>query len=332
MRSSRLRAMARDRARRAFAATLRCVPDRFFVPLRASFTSSAPSSVLHRVEWLMLMAARYRGVPAGIESFTLTDNPSIRIANADSFIVEWLYWFGERHGYEGATIRWWKDFCARSSSIVEFGANIGYYTVQGAAVAPGSRYCAVEPHPGAAALCRRNLVLNAINNVEVVEAAAVDTISSQTVELVLPGGRDHYRDAPCGGFVGVNAFHQSTEDRSSYSTTLVPAVPVSALITRETDLVKMDVEGQEHNLLCAVLDLLKDTRPTLFLELLDDTSSLRALIVKELMPAGYLCFVPTYRGLIPLKEADIPHVSLARNYGTRDIIITTLPGVAGREG
>ncbi len=93
------------------------------------------------------MVARYRGVPPEVGSFSLTDNSSVRIVNADSFIVEWLYWFGERYGYEAETVRWWKIFCLRSSNVVDFGANIGYYAIQGALVSPTVVYTAVEPPP-----------------------------------------------------------------------------------------------------------------------------------------------------------------------------------------
>lgn len=314
---------ARDRTRRALTATLRLIPDRSFAGLRTSFCSTPPTSFAHRVQEFLLRVARYRGLPPGLESFVLAGNPELRLANADSFIVEWLYWFGERYGYEPATIRWWKEFCASSSSIVELGANIGYYVIQGALVAPTARYIAVEPHPGCAEVARRNIALNGITNVEVVEAAAVDDPSSSTVELILPGGRDHYTDAPCSGFVGVNDFHHSAEDRSSYSAVTVPTVGISRLIDADTDLVKMDVEGQEHVLLRAVLAHLKTSRPTIFVELLDTTPNLRSLILEQLLPAGYHGFVPAMDELIPLSSAEIGAVSMVRDYGTRDIILTT---------
>lgn len=321
-RRTRLSAAARDRIRRALTAALRQIPDRLFAPLRTSFPSTDPTSTRHRLLESVLKAARYRGVPPEIETFLLPDNASIRIANADSFIVEWLYWFGERYGYEHSTIKWWKHFCASSSSILELGSNIGYYIVQGAPMNAQSHYVAVEPHPGCAALCRRNIELNAIVNAEVMEAAAVADLAKEAVELILPGGRDHYRGAPCSGFVGINEVHGSTEDRTMFSSVMVPAVSVSTLVDSSTDLIKMDVEGQEHVLLAAMLEFLKSSRPTVFVELLDDTSHLRALIVNELLPAGYRCLVPSLKGLIPLSEDRILNVSLVKDYGTRDVILT----------
>lgn len=158
---------------------------------------------------------------------------------------------------------------------------------------------------------------------EVVEAAVVPEVLSPTVSLVLPGGRDHYKEAPCTGFVGVNDVHHRAEDRSSFTSVTVPALGVGAVLRSGTDLVKMDVEGQEHALLSAVRDLLVDERPTIFVELLDGTSHLRSLIVDDLIPAGYQCFVPTADALVPLSAPQVSAVSLHEEHGTRDVILTS---------
>ncbi len=318
-----LASTVRDRGRRAVSAVLRRIPDETFAPLRMSLSSTAPASWTHWAQYSLLKVARYRGVPPHLNSFALPDNPSVRIANADSYIVERLYWLGEREGYEPATIHWWRKFCASSSHILEFGSNIGYYMIQGALAAPTAHFTAVEPHPGCAAVCRRNVDLNAIVNVQVVEAAAVADISTPTVELVLPGGRDHYTQAPCTGFIGVNDVHHAAEDRSSYSSITVPAVAVSSLVHADTDLIKMDVEGQEHILISAMLDQLRASHPTIFVELLETTPKLRSLILNELLPTGYRCFVPTMEALVPLSAAEISTISPAKDHGTRDIILTS---------
>lgn len=323
----RLRGAARDRARRLVTAGLRRVPDSAFAPLRASFLSSEPTSVRHHLQQAILKAARYRGVPTELDSFVLPDNPSVRLVNADSFLVEWLYWFGERYGYEPGTITWWKRFSASSSHILELGANVGYYVVQGARAGPQAHYVGVEPHPGCAAVCRRNIELNGLTNAEVVEAAAVPSPDSPSVELVLPGGRDHYTQAPATGFVGVNDVHHAAEDRTTYTSVTVPSIPVNDLLVDAVDLVKMDVEGQEHSLLSAALPRLLDLRPTLFVEVLETTPKLRSLILDRLLPAGYRCFVPTPDALVPLSADDLASVWIYKEYGTRDVVLTCLDAV-----
>lgn len=327
----RLKIVTRERVRRSLSAGLQRVPDRAFLPLRRSFTATSPGSAAYRVQRAALQAARYRGVPANIDSFDLVDNPAITIANADSFIVEWLYWFGERYGYEPGTITWWKRFCSSSSRILELGANIGYYAVQGALAAPEAHYVGVEPHPGCAAVFRRNLELNGITNAEVVEAAAVPGAESPSVELMLPGGRDHYTQAPCTGFVGVNDVHRDTEDRSTYTSVSVHSIPMRDLLADGTDLLKMDIEGQEHALMSAAVDRLLELRPTIFVEVLQTTPKLRSLILDELLPAGYRSFVPTPNSLVPLDEADLASIWIYEKYGTRDVVLTCLDPVPDAE-
>jgi len=323
-RLNRLRGTTRDRARRVVTAGLRRIPDSAFAPLRTSFPSSEPASARHHLQQSLLKAARYRGVPPDLDSFVLPDNPSVRLANADSFIVEWLYWFGERYGYEPGTITWWKRFCASSTHILELGANIGYYVIQGAQAGPQAHYVGVEPHPGCAAVCRRNIELNGITNAEVVEAAAVPGPDSPSVELVLPGGRDHYTQAPATGFVGVNDVHHAAEDRTTYTSVTVPSISINDLLVNGLDLVKMDVEGQEHALLSAALHRFLELRPTLFVEVLDTTPKLRALILDHLLPAGYRCYVPTPGALVPLSASNLASAWIYQEYATRDVVLTCL--------
>lgn len=322
MNASALESRLRHRGRRLVTAVVQQVPERVVAPLRHSFSRTDPSSLSHRLHNRALRVIRFRGVPSEVRSFTLADNPSISLVNADSFIVEWVYWFGERYGYEPGTVYWWRKFCATSASILELGANIGYATVQGAKVAPQARYRAVEPHPGCAEVCRQNLDLNGIENVEVVEAAAVAGPASEPVTLMLPGGRDHYHEAPATGFVGYNELHRRDEDMSSYTAVTVESVDLRQLLDQEPDLIKMDVEGQEHSLLSSIEEYLRDARPTIFLELLDDTPKLRALIVDVLLPEGYRAYVPTPGELVPLESTDLGSLSVLQAYNTRDIVLT----------
>lgn len=315
-------ALARSQCRKGLSAVLRAVPAETFAPLRRTFPASAPASFRHRAQRLALGVVRHRGVPAETESFALVDNPDVWMVNADSYVIERLYWFGESYGYEPEVVPWWREYCRRSSSILELGANIGYFTVQGAKTAPRARYVAVEPHPGCAEVCRRNLEVNGITNVEVVEAAAVAGIEGGSVCLVTPGStsRDHYQ-APCTGYVGRNEMHRDDPDHGSWGSLTVAAVPLAELLAG-VDLLKMDVEGQEHALLSSVAEELAVARPTMFVELLDDTPKLRAFIGELCALSGYRCFVPRADRLVPLAAADVPTVSLIRSFGTRDLILT----------
>lgn len=326
-----LRRRARTFCRQGLGAALRRIPDPAFRPLRESFPRTSPDSVQHRLQRRLLEVARHRGVPASTRSFPLVDNPEISLVNADSFVVERLYWFGEKYGYEPDGLRWWRYFCGRSSHILELGANVGYYSVQGARAAPSARYVAVEPHPGCAEVCRDNLRVNGISNVELVEAAAVADAGVTSVTLRMPGAlsHDHYVQAPCTAFVGRNELHKNDADDPTYTTFDVRAVEFRSLMAG-VDLLKMDVEGQEHVLLSSIEADLAAARPTMFVELLDDTPNLRTLIARLCGATDYTCFVATPDGLAGLAPGQIESVSLPTRFGTRDLILTCQEVPAGR--
>jgi FkbM family methyltransferase len=318
---------ARTAARITLSTALNLIPLEALQPLRRSYPNSPPGSSRERLQSLLLGVVRYRGVPRSVDSFALADNPEVKIACADSFVAERLYWFGEKKGYEPEVLRWWKDFCARSTNILELGTNIGYFAVQGALANPGARYTAVEPHPGAAASCRRNLELNGITSVTLLEAAAVADPSLSSVELHLPGvkTRDHYAEAPSGSFAGGNELHhQEVEDVASYPSITVEAQPLAGLLPG-VDLLKMDIEGQEHSLLSSVVDQLAASRPAMFLEVLEGTTRLRQLISELCDTLGYRLYVPTSTSLIPLEASELPGISLENRFQTKDLVMVCEP-------
>lgn len=314
-----VRTEIRSLGRQVITTGLQMVPARAFEPLRLAFPSLPESSIRHKAARQALELVRHRGLPTDMQSFVLTDNPDVAIVSGDSFIVERLYWFGEKKGYEPEVLHWWRHYCRKADRILELGANIGYFVVQGATANPSARYIAVEPYPGGAEMLRRNLVANRIANVEVVEAAAVPDGHVGKVQLLLPGGRDHYKDAPCTGFLASN--EAPREETRSLSSLWVSAVGIGEL-THDVKLIKLDIEGQEHGLLSAIFDYLVTSRPTIFVELLDDTPKLRSLIVELCTSTSYRCYIPQRDRLVPLATDRVTSISVEREYATRDIIIT----------
>lgn len=326
MKPGDLRTTVRSLGRRSLAATLRKVPAGAFEPVRRSLPGVPASTAGHEARRRVLELVRHRGVPRDLDSFRLLDNPRVAIANGDSFIVERLYWFGERNGYEPEVVRWWRHYCRRARKILEVGANIGYFAVQGALENPSAEYTAVEPHPGAAKLMQRNLSLNRIANVRIVEAAAVGDDAASPVELVLPRGRDHYDEAPCTGFLITSEAGHPTGRRST--SVSVPAIAMKDLAAG-VDLLKLDVEGQEHALLGSVEEYLASATPTMFVELLDGATRLRELIRALCESTSYRCLVPQMDALVPLESRELRSISIPERFGTRDIIVTRDDGESG---
>lgn len=308
----------RSGGRRLLSATLRRTPAALLEPLRRP-GPPIPGTMGERLRTFTLELARHRGIPDGVTSFPLLDRPEISFLNADSMVLQRLYWFGER-GYEPGLVAWWRYFCRFSEHILELGANVGYYTVQGARAAPDSAYVAVEPHPKAARICAANLGLNGLSHVSLIEAAAVATPTSAPLRLTVPR-RDHF-GVPTGSFLPGPTEIAGRKAKVALTAIDVPAVPFTSLLTG-VDLLKLDVEGQEYELLQAGRDQLVEQRPTIFLEVLGHTPRLRTLVAGLCSATGYSCYVPTPGGLVPLPASAIQSVALKQEYGTRDVILTT---------
>ena len=228
-----------------------------------------------------------------------------------------LYWLGEL-GWEPELMRWWRRLCAQSASIVELGANVGYYTVQGAVAAPGARYVAVEPHPTSLEVCRGNLDLNGVTSVELIQAAAVADSAVHSVPILVPAEQ---LATPTVAFVAGGSELPPDMARGVNATIDVPAVDVRSLVVG-ADLVKLDVEGQEHALLAAAREELLAGRPTIFVEMLPGTPQLRAVLADLCSTGGYRCYVPLDDGLVELGRDRIATVHLQREYRTNDVILS----------
>jgi FkbM family methyltransferase len=259
---------------------------------------------------------RRGGIPRAAETFRLADRPDLRFVNADSLVLQQLYWFGEQ-GWEPELLPWWRHFCRRASRIVELGTNVGYFAVQGAKAAPHARYIAVEPHPVSARVCRQNLALNGITSVEVLTVAAAADPALTTTQLVVPW--EQLR-TPTVAFMPVES--ELPEGMASRAATIidVPAIDVRSLLG-DVDLLKLDVEGQEHTLLSAGWPELQAHRPTIFVEVLPGTPRLRALLIRLCTELGYRCYAPARDRLIPLSVSEISTISPQREHGTNDLVL-----------
>jgi FkbM family methyltransferase len=304
--------------RRAAAGAVRRLP----VPVadRLRRPAAGPGPRGRRAHDALLGLLRRGGIPAGVTTFTLPDNPELRFVNAESLVLEQLYWFGER-GWEPQLLPWWRRCCGRAGAVLELGANVGYFTVQGARAGPQARYVAVEPYPASARVCRANLALNRVGSVELVTAAAVAGDDRPAVDLHVP--RDQLA-SPTVAFVAAGSELPGPMRRRLRQTVTVPAVDVRALLAG-TDLLKLDVEGQEHALLAAGREHLRTRRPTVFVEVLPGTARLRRLLAELCRDDGYHCYVPSADALVRLEAPDLLGARLLDRYGGQDVILSAEP-------
>jgi FkbM family methyltransferase len=201
--------------------------------------------------------------------------------------------------------------------VVELGANIGYFAVQGGRAAPGTRHVAVEPHPYSAEICRTHLALNSVTSVELIEAAAVDSPALASVALSVPADQ---QATPTIAFLADDSELPSELARDVDAVLDVPAINLRSLLDG-VDLIKLDVEGQEHVLLAAARDHLRAAHPTLFVEVLPGTTRLRALLADLCTSDGYRCFAASWEGLVEVAPERLATVRLMQEFGCQDVIL-----------
>ncbi|MBV8995827.1 MAG: FkbM family methyltransferase [Pseudonocardiales bacterium] len=316
-----MRSRLRGIEQRMMRAVVRRLPEPVADRLRTSLLAP-PTTPLGRLRHALLTALRHGGIPLTVRAFQLADNPARSFATADSLVLAQLYWFGEQ-GWEPELLPWWRYFCRRSSAILELGANVGYYVVQGMRAAPGVRYTAVEPHPTSLSLCRTNLGLNGITSVTLVAGAAVAGPAPGTARLLIPHGQ---LPAPTVAFLDSDSELPARMAGPVEAAIEVPTVDVRTLLDG-VDLLKIDVEGQEHALLAAADDHLRAHRPTVVIEVLPGTARLRWLLAQLCGDLGYRCYVPQPDRLLRLTPDRLGEVALLDEYGIQDLILCADPGL-----
>jgi hypothetical protein len=166
-------------------------------------------------------------------------------------------------------------------------------------------------------LGRAHQARNGVTALEVVAAAAVAEPALPTVALHVPADQ---LGMPTVAFVPDGTELPADMTRDVRTVLEVPGVDVRSLI-EGVDLIKMDVEGQEHLLLAAVRDHLRAHRPPLFVEVLPGTASLRAVLTDLCATDGYRCYAFGRGGLVELAPAELATVDLMPRFGCQDVLM-----------
>ena len=279
---------------------INAVPDRLFLAARRRYgrrlevDDSAPPPVSLR------MAAFRKRIPSSVQTFELLSRPDLKMANVESLLTRVIFWTGDFWvSQHGAGLKIWEELCRRATKIIEVGANVGYYTIAGGGAALGA-YSAYEPHPRSYAALRRNLELNEIDRVHVVQAAAVPEPTLTHIELICPTGTD--RGAPAGAMVKGSPFEGKNPDLETESF-LVNAVAFAAAIDG-SDLVKIDVEGLEAQLLVSAWAQLCAVRPALMVEIHGFNRELRSLVPQLMLDLDAVAYAMRRDHLVPV-EPDV---------------------------
>lgn len=219
-----------------------------------------------------------------------------------------IYYLGT---FEPHCLRYVRRCAPTGGTVVDVGANIGVYSLEGSlAVGPSGRVIALEAAPPHVDALRRNLQLNAMGNVSVVEVAVGEVPGEATLGLRKGANLGMFTVAPGGGEEAYRVEVRRLDD------------VLQDLGVRDVDLIKMDIEGSEFRALRGASRTLAQCKPTLLVELNDDAlercGSSTGEVKRLLREAGYRGWLLTRGGSLPIPEAQPTHGCVECIYIHRD--------------
>ena len=192
-----------------------------------------------------------------------TDDPQVRLvatpggrvyvsANDQGTVARALL---TKQEYERDWTRWMQSNIRTGSSVLDIGANIGYYTVLLASlVGPQGSVTACEPDPVNATLLHRTITENGFTQVHVIQAAVADHVGRGTL----------YQDEAWHGVHSLAAENiVNPGDRRAE----VETVTIDSLSAEHGfDFVKIDAQGAEGQILRSATRLLVQPHATVLIE------------------------------------------------------------------
>jgi len=217
--------------------------------------------------------------------------------------------FGEYEPEESKILR---VIAARSSTILDIGANIGWFTIYFAKSNIEASIYAFEPTPEAYKYLLKNISENHIE----------ERVSAIQVALADKDGKSSFFVAPGAG-TNASLRHVNTNNRAV--AIHVDTMRLDSWVHKTgvyVDMIKCDVEGAELPVLLGAKTTLENQRPVIFVELLRKWSLRFDYhpndLILFLKTFNYSCFGVTANGLIPVTSVD--EDTIETNYLFLDVL------------
>jgi FkbM family methyltransferase len=185
---------------------------------------------------------------------------------------------------EPTTIGVFQSLLTPGMTVLDVGANIGYYSLVAAVrVGPSGQVIAYEPTPFVVKRLQENVNLNQFRQISVVEGAISDRVGTGTFYL------NSNQESSEGNSLIEAAVSSGSVQITCPQTTL--DAEMTRLNLKQVDVLKIDVEGNEVKVLRGARQLLTTFAPQILLEVnphtLEAGGSSSAELYQELEQNGY---------------------------------------------
>lgn len=191
--------------------------------------------------------------------------------NDDAVALDTL-WNGH-FGYEPGSLSTWARLAAKSATIADVGAHVGYFSMIAALTNPKARVHAFEPVDQIHARLSVNVRSNGVQNVKLYQAGVSGKTGWADISVRFSGNL----------LSTGSTLEHSADDAQLKRIQLLPLDEVFA--DSKLDLIKIDVEGHEMSVLEGARQVLKRDRPTVLLEAL--VGAPLDPLLTEFDPLGY---------------------------------------------
>jgi FkbM family methyltransferase len=154
--------------------------------------------------------------------------------------------------FEAEELTWLRKIVPPQSTILEVGANIGNHLVYYGLFMQPKRILPIEPNPAAIALLKRNIELNQIGNVDM--SLLGFGIGEKYGHFDL-----HVADNANIGAARLMPAHEGA----------IEVYPLDAKLQDKVDFIKIDVEWMEMEALRGAAQLIENSRPIIFIEIMN---------------------------------------------------------------
>jgi FkbM family methyltransferase len=189
----------------------------------------------------------------------LKDSPAKMIADVrDTMMSRSLILTGI---YEPHVTKVFKDIVKPDSVILDIGANVGYFSVLGASLAPRGKVYAFEPDPGNYRRLVANIYLNGYQGRVEHANMAVGDKAGEILLTNLDAGN-------AGGRLTVdNAGQVESLFGKDFAYTVVPCVSLDERLgDQKVDVIKIDIEGYEPKAFAGMKRIISENRPDILSE------------------------------------------------------------------
>ncbi len=178
-------------------------------------------------------------------------------------------------GHEKTEMRWcrrWLEAGAAGQTVIDCGANIGYFSAVLSQTVPLDSIVAIEGNPKTAQRCRQNLALLQIANVQLIEAILSEDAAQRYVIPDQPGAEPWQRAVKAGAAGDIPEDMAGDTTAGTAIDTAAGATPTLTLdqlvLERQLapSLIKIDCEGFETLILKGATQVLGQVRPALMIE------------------------------------------------------------------